>query len=162
MKRIARCILVVAAATGLPGCWENESQKPVAEHEKASVKAQSKLIAEPEVLPKAKPAKQSAEEPVETAAEPEAVAPSESAGTAQPKAQRRKMTDEERRAWREKRREEFYRKVDAERNKTHEQRVKEHEEAMKRAQAKRDLQEERLKRILEKRAKQQGAEQEGK
>ena len=159
MKIVHNLVFAVVAASFVCGCGKDAPEKASPKSDPEGVKPRTKLIAEPAVLPKAKPAKQLAKEPVETAAEPVAVAPVKSADAARPKAQRRKMTEEERKAWREKRREEFYRKVDAERNKTHEQRVKEHEEAMQRAQEKRDLQDARLKRILEKRAKQQAAEQ---
>lgn len=159
MKIIANLVFVVTAASFVCGCGNDAPEKASPKSDPEGAKPRTKLIAEPEVLPKANPTKQLAEEAAETVAEPEAVVPAESAGPSQQKAQRRKMTDEERKARREKRREEFYRKVEAERNKTHEQRVKEHEEAMQRAQEKRDLQDARLKRILEKRAKQQAAEQ---
>ena len=151
MKSLYLPVFIAVVLSFACGCWEDVSQesveKPVAAER---TKDSGRRIAEPKILPK----KSVAEEQPVVETQPEPVAEAQPAEV-RPRAKRSKMSAEERKAAREQRREEFYRKVDAERNKTHEQRVQEHEEAMQRAQEKRDLQEERLKRILEKRAKQQ-------
>lgn len=148
MGRIFSIVVLLVTAAFVCGCWESSSQEQSDNSAVGRKKAERRRIVEPKVRPK-EPAAEA--QPV---AEAQPKAEAQPVAEAQPKARRPGMSAEERKALREKRREEFYRKVDAERNKTHEQRVQEHEDAMQRAQEKRDLQDERLKRILEKRAKQ--------
>lgn len=152
MKSLYLPVFIAVVLSSACGCWEDASQesveKPVAVERR---KGSSKRIVEPKERPATAAKEQSVAEERQAVAEGNGLQPAE----VRPRAKRSKMSAEERKAAREQRREEFYRKVDAERNKTHEQRVQEHEEAMQRAQEKRDLQEARLKRILEKRAKQQ-------
>lgn len=149
MKTHYGMMALALAAALVCGCEKNTAPEVSEKTSQETKSNSSKLIAEPKVLPKA----DNQEGRQEEAAVKEVPAASETKGQLKPK--KSQMTDEERKAAREKRREEFYRKVDERRNKTREQRVKEHEEAMKRANEKRTKQEERLKRILEKRDKQQ-------
>lgn len=151
MKSLYLPVFIAVVLSFACGCWEDVSQesveKPIAAER---TKDSGRRIAEPKILPKKSVAE---EQPVvETQPEPVAEAqPTE----AQPQAKKPKMSTDERKALREQRREEFRRQVEARRNKTPEQRAQEHKEAMQRATEKRILQEERLKLILEKRAKQQ-------